>query len=254
MLAERLRQEHYGSAFLMLGTFKDAIAPWLAGIPERTGWLGEFRYVLLTDIRHGEKQITNLGERCASLVLPKNAPMPNPFPAPKLTIDPAALAQWRLDHGLPADGKPILAIAPGCNDPARTWPIDSYADLTQRAVNEGIKVIILGGPAEKQGADLIMSKAGHSVRDFTGTDLYEAAFQAAAADVLVANDSGLLHLGAAVGTSAIALYLASTHEHTGPLNTNVEPLVADLSQSADHIDPGAVFERVRHFCNIARAP
>ncbi|MGE0845009.1 MAG: lipopolysaccharide heptosyltransferase II [Flavobacteriaceae bacterium] len=223
-LAGALRARGYGSAYLMLGTFKDALAPWLAGIPERVGWLGEYRYGLLTDIRHGEKQVENLGRRCVLLALPADAPRDAPVPPPRLTVTDAQRAGWKRANGIAGDGRPLLAIAPGCNDPVRTWPIERFAALARLAADDGMRIAVMGGPAEKELAARIAAEAGEAVHDFTGTDLYQAALQAAAADVLAANDSGLLHLGAATGTPAVAIYCGSSHAHTGPLNPDVVPI------------------------------
>src|SRR5690606_13413785 len=99
-LAQDLRRRGYGSAYLILGTLKGALAPWPAGSPERVGWVGEFRYGLLTDARRGEKQAGGLAARCVSLALPRGAALPDPLPPPRLAVTPQMAAEWRARNGL----------------------------------------------------------------------------------------------------------------------------------------------------------
>ena len=75
-LAVRLRAEGYGTALVMLRTWKSALAPFLAGIPERIGFLGEGRLILLNDVRWGEGRLERMIDRCTALALPNGAPAP----------------------------------------------------------------------------------------------------------------------------------------------------------------------------------
>src|ERR1700724_907962 len=70
-LARRLRAEGYGLALVMPRTWKSALAPYLAGIPERTGFVGEARFGLINDLRFGERGLPRMVDRCAALALPK---------------------------------------------------------------------------------------------------------------------------------------------------------------------------------------
>src|SRR5581483_11508907 len=83
-LAGRLKGENYGSALIMPRTWKSALAPFLARIPERTGFVGELRFILLNDVRFGERALPRMVDRCAALALPKDATPPPDLPAPKL--------------------------------------------------------------------------------------------------------------------------------------------------------------------------
>src|SRR6266581_4570045 len=94
-LARRLRAEHYGTALIMPRTWKSALAPFLAGIPERIGFFGELRFGLLSDVRWGERALPRMVDRCASLALPRGAPLPSQWPEPKLVVPDAELADWR---------------------------------------------------------------------------------------------------------------------------------------------------------------
>src|SRR5665213_426426 len=98
-LAERLRAEHYGTALVMPRTWKSALAPFLAGIPERVGFAGEVRFGLLNDVRWGEKRLPRMIDRCGALALPNGATPPAEWPKPKLNVPVAEAADWRAKRG-----------------------------------------------------------------------------------------------------------------------------------------------------------
>src|SRR5262245_11609918 len=87
-LARRLRAEKYGQALVMPRTWKSALAPWLAGIPCRTGFIGEARWGLINDLRFGERRLPRMVDPCATLALPADRAMPpeRPLPAPKVPV------------------------------------------------------------------------------------------------------------------------------------------------------------------------
>ena len=94
-LAERLKHEHYGTALIMPRTWKAALAPFLAGIPERIGWLGEWRFGLLNDLRFGERKRPRMIDQCAALALPADAAPPAEWPLPELKVPATEIAGWR---------------------------------------------------------------------------------------------------------------------------------------------------------------
>ena len=85
-LADRLRRENYGTALVMLRTWKSALAPFLAGIPERTGFIGEGRLWLINDVRFGERQLVRMIDRCGALALPRDAVLPKDWLVPDLQV------------------------------------------------------------------------------------------------------------------------------------------------------------------------
>ena len=94
-LARRLREEDYGSALVMLRTWKSALAPFLAGIPRRIGFVGEGRFLLLNELRWGERRLERMIDRCGALALPVGSPLPSDWPAPQLVVPPAEMTAWR---------------------------------------------------------------------------------------------------------------------------------------------------------------
>jgi len=229
-LAARLKRENYGTALIMPRTWKAALAPFLAGIPERIGWLGEWRFGLLNDLRFGEKQRPRMIDQCAALALPREAPHRTEWPLPELRVPPTEIDGWRERIGL-RGVQPAVALAPGAVGPSKRWPVDSYAEVARRLTAAGIAVCVVGGPGEKPLAAEIIADAGPLARDLTGTDLRNGILALAACDVAVSNDSGLLHVAAALGVPSIGIFGPTSPWHWAPLN----PIAATV-QTATQLD------------------
>lgn len=222
-LARRLAAERYGTALVMPRTWKAALAPWLAGIPERTGFAGEARFVLINDMRWGERRFERMIDCLGALALPNGATPPAEWPLPDLKVPATEIAAWRQQQGLEAGG-PVVALAPGAVGPGKRWPTGHYAELARRLAADGRTMWVLGGPNETPLAAEIAAAGGAGVRDLTGTDLRNAILALAACDVAVSNDSGLLHIAAAIGTPSIGIFGPTSPRLWAPLN----PLAAIL--------------------------
>ncbi len=214
-LAVRLRAEGYGDALIMPRTWKSALAPFLAGIPRRTAFTGEMRFGLVNDRRGGEKDLPRMVDRCAALALPKGKLLPAGLPVPQLVVPPEALPPWRARMSLPAHGRGVAVLAPGAVGPSKRWT--AYGELAALLVDMGLAVWVVGGPGEKDIAADIIRRAPQ-VRDLTGSDLRNAILALASASVAVSNDSGLLHVAAAIGTPAIGIFGPTSPWHWAPLN------------------------------------
>jgi heptosyltransferase II len=225
-LADRLRAVGYGDALIMPRTWKSALAPFLAGIPTRTGFTGEMRFGLINDRRGGEKRLPRMVDRCATLALPANKMLPGELPVPQLVVPREALPPWRAAMGLPSDGPPVAVLAPGAVGPSKRWT--AYEDLAARLIAMGLVVWVVGGPGESDIAARIARRTPQ-VRDLTGTDLRNAILALAAAAVAISNDSGLLHVAAAIGTPAIGIFGPTSPWHWAPLN----PIAAVIEPTTD---------------------
>jgi heptosyltransferase-2 len=221
-LAARLKREGYGTALVMPRTWKSALAPFLARIPERIGFAGEARFFLLNDIRFGERTLPRMIDRCAALALPKSAKLPPDWPAPRLEVSPSEAAAWRNRRGLSENTRPVVVLAPGAVGPSKRWPAAAYAALTRKLLAAGFAVWVVGGPGEKPLAAEIVG--GSSASDLTGHDLRDAILALASASAAVSNDSGLLHVAAALGTPSIGIFGPTSPWHWAPLN----PLAATI--------------------------
>jgi heptosyltransferase II len=226
-LATRLRRERYGMALMMPRTWKCALAPFLAGIPQRTGFVGEGRFILVNDLRFGESKLPRMVDRCAMLALPRGAKPRPAWPLPELKVAVAEVAAWRERHDLAADARPVVALAPGAVGPSKRWPGAAYGALTHRLIADGFAVWVLGGPDEKTLAAEIIGDT--AARDLTSCDLRDAILALAAAAVAVSNDSGLLHVAAALGTPSIGIFGPTSPWHWAPLN----PLAATVQAKCE---------------------
>jgi heptosyltransferase-2 len=228
-LAGKLQAEHYGQALVMSRKWKAALAPWLAGVPTRTGFAGEARFGLLNDMRWGERALPRMIDQMGALALPKNAALPADWPLPELRVPADEIAQWRARNNLPAAFGPIVTLSPGAVGAGKAWPVAHYAELARALAKDGASVWVLGGPGEIASAKQIAEAAGPHVRDLTSNDLRNAILALAAADVSVTNDSGLMHISAAIGTPTVAIFGPTSPWHWKPLN----PVAAILEPTGD---------------------
>jgi heptosyltransferase-2 len=209
--------------------WKAALAPWLAGIPTRTGFAGECRFGLLNDVRFGERKLPRMIDRMGALALPKDAQLPNDWPLPELNVPPEDVESWRKQHALEKEARPVVALSPGAVGAGKAWPSRSYSLLARELSKEGASIWVLGGPAEKPVAQEIVAAAGGHAHDLTSWTLRNAILALAAADVSVTNDSGLMHVSAALDTSTIAIFGPTSPWHWRPLN----PVTAILEPPGD---------------------
>jgi heptosyltransferase-2 len=228
-LARRLKKAGYGTALVMPKTWKSALAPFLAGIPERTGLFGEVRFGLLNDLRFGKRKLPRMVDECTSLALPRGARRPAEWPVPELRVPAGEVGAWRAKRGLTGVSRPVVALAPGAVGPSKRWPAGAFASVARRLVADGFAVWVLGGPAEKPLAQEIAASSGAG--DLTGPDLREAILALACASTAVSNDSGLLHIAAALGVPAIGIFGPTSPWHWAPLNALAAIVQADNALS-----------------------
>ncbi|MBI3705171.1 MAG: lipopolysaccharide heptosyltransferase II [Rhizobiales bacterium] len=228
-LAAMLRAGDYGQALVMSRKWKAALAPWLAGIPVRTGFAGEVRFGLINDMRHGESQLPRMIDQMGTLAMPKGATLPAAWPSPELKVPADAIKRWQTQRGLDYELRPIVTLSPGAVGAGKAWPPGHYGELARALAQDGASVWVLGGPDEHALAAQIAQAGGARVRDLTGNDLRDAILALAAADVSVTNDSGLMHVAAAIGTPTVAIFGPTSPWHWQPLN----PVAAILEPPGD---------------------
>jgi heptosyltransferase-2 len=213
-LAAQLRAKNYGTALVLPRTWKSAIAPALAGIPERVGFVGEARFGLINRWRWGEKRLPRFIDKNAALALPNGAPLPPEWPVPQLAVPAGESSRWRQANGL-GTGRAI-ALAPGSVGLSKRWTY--YAEAAKLFAEQGFDVWVVGGPGEKQMATEIVAAGGAKVRDLTGHDLRNGILAMAAASVAISNDSGLMHIAAAIGTPTMGIFGPTDPWLWAPLN------------------------------------
>ncbi|HVE48376.1 MAG TPA: lipopolysaccharide heptosyltransferase II [Casimicrobiaceae bacterium] len=234
-LGRRLSSAHYTRAIVLPNSWKSALVPWLARIPKRTGYRGEFRYGLLNDLRWLDRKVRpRLVDRFAALAMSPGALVPLP-PAPVLVPNAANRNEAMRAMHLRVD-RPIAALCPGAEfGPSKRWPPTHFADLAARLLADGMQVWLVGSPNDKLAASSVLQAAGEPGRlifDLTGrTDLGTAIDLLSIANIVVSNDSGLMHAAAAVGAPVVALFGSSSPLYTPPLSPLAQVAKIDIACS-----------------------
>lgn len=227
-LAAALR-DGYEAAYVLPGSWKSALVPFFARIPRRVGYRGEWRYGLLNDCRRLPREERRRTARAFFALADGGA-----FTPPHLHVDEANRDALLGAHGL-SGAAPFVAMMPGAEfGPAKRWPSAHYATLALRLMERGNAVALLGSAGDAAAGAAIAALAP-GVVDLCGrTTLADAVDLLSAARLAVSNDSGLLHVAAAVGTPIVGLYGSTSPDDTPPLTTHRVLLTRRLSCSPCH--------------------
>lgn len=224
-LAQHVRQRHYQQCIVLPNSLKSALLPFAARIPLRSGFIGEQRYGLLNDIRRLDKAKLPLTvERFCALGLSADAPPPESIPRPQLHVDTADVRKAIDRFAVPTSG-PVLALCPGAEyGPSKQWPAEHFAELAVSRIRAGWNVWIFGSAKDASIAAQIMTEvqaknaSDQQLANLCGlTNLGEAIDLLSHADVVVSNDSGLMHVACAVDAPVVALFGSTTPAMTPPL-------------------------------------
>ena len=228
--ARSLRTKHYSQAIILPNSFKSALIPWWAHIKKRTGWLGEQRYLLLNDIRKLDKQqYISLQERYIALGLPNRTNLPDNLAKPELKISADNLNDCLIKLNLTKDQRPIVALCPGAAyGSAKRWPIQHFIEIATHFLQKNHQVWLFGSTKEQELANNIQAATAHACFNLTGkTSLLDVVDLLSIAEVAICNDSGLMHIAAAVNIPVIALYGSSSPHYTPPLTAKASILQLD---------------------------
>jgi len=227
----------YDQAIVLPNSLKSALVPFFAGIKKRSGWLGERRYGLLNDWRKLDKQHYPLMiERFMALAYPPYTPLSKPYPKPRLQINEANRKAALTDFSLNTQ-RLILALCPGAEfGEAKRWPAAHYAKVAQEKIQQGWQVWIFGSTSDRPGGDTICGQLPENLREFVvnlagSTTLAQAIDLLSCASAVVSNDSGLMHVAAALNRPLVAVYGSSSPEFTPPLAEQVQVVQLGLSCS-----------------------
>ncbi|MBH2760444.1 ADP-heptose--LPS heptosyltransferase RfaF [Serratia ureilytica] len=228
-LGRALRANRYDRAYVLPNSFKSALVPFFADIPQRTGWRGEMRYGLLNDVRVLDKAAFPLMvQRYVALAYDKGRvqradDLPQPLLWPQLRVSDEEIAETTSAFNL-TDSRPIVGFCPGAEfGPAKRWPHYHYAALAQRLIESGYQIALFGSAKDHEAGEQIRAALQDDARDFClnlagKTQLEQAVILIAACRAVVSNDSGLMHVAAALNKPLIALYGPSSPDFTPPLS------------------------------------
>ncbi|MBI3561226.1 MAG: lipopolysaccharide heptosyltransferase II [Gammaproteobacteria bacterium] len=231
-VARKLRNQAYDLAIVLPRSFKSALIPWFAGVPQRRGYRGEMRYGVINEMRPMDpSRLTQTVQRFVALGYPQDTPQPAPIAKPRLTVDrtnqQGLLAKLNL-----TTQRPIVALMPGAEyGPAKQWPVEYYRNLARRLVEVNNNVWILGSAKERTLGDQI-ALGLPAVSNLCGrTTLVDAVDLLALVHVAITNDSGLMHIAAATGVPVVAIYGSSTPDYTPPLTDRAQVIYHRLECS-----------------------
>lgn len=239
-IGKSLREAKYDQAFVCPNSAKSALIPWFADIPKRTGWTGEMRYGLLNDLRPNKKSFQYMVERYVALAHPKSEMIDSnslggleKLPKPVLTVleneQKTAAEKFQLSLDTP-----ITGLCPGAEfGPAKKWPETHYAQVAESMVRTGKQVWLFGSQKDFETCNnikgLVPEELQSKIYVLAGqTSLIEAVDLLGACQTVVANDSGLMHVAAAVGCNVVAVYGSTSPKYTPPLAAKVEIVHTDI--------------------------
>ncbi|HVE44300.1 MAG TPA: lipopolysaccharide heptosyltransferase II [Gammaproteobacteria bacterium] len=218
-IAKALRAERFDHAIVLPNSFKSALIPWFARIPKRTGWVGECRQLLLNDARPlDEKRYPLMVQRWVALGLAKDAVLPD-YSYPALQVSQATQQATLAKHQLTCTDQPILALGAGAEfGPAKRWPANYYAAVAKQKIKEGWRVWLFGSPNDRAITDEIMVLTDHQCENLAGKLVLDETIDLLSlVSGLVTNDSGLMHMGAALQKPIVAIYGSTSPAFTPPL-------------------------------------
>lgn len=224
----------YDQAIVVPRSIKPALAPFFAGIPIRTGYAGQGRFFLINDARKLNKSLLTMTvQRQVALGCPKDSFQPPAIiPRPHLTVDKANQKRLVQRLGLKTD-RPVIAFFPGAEyGPTKQWPLENFRRLAADITANGYQVWIFGSPQDKTYGQTIAQGDSAYVYNLAGkTSLNDAIDLIAVSEIAVTNDSGLMHIAAAVGVHVEAIYGSTTPDYTPPLTErkNIHYLGLDCS-------------------------
>jgi len=241
-LGKQLSQRQYQRAYVLPNSLKSALIPWFAGIPKRIGYLGEWRYGLLNTLPPLDKIMrTRLVDRYFDLALSGLPSAPNPVIQARSDTLPALYEHL----GLSSAQAPSLVLCPGAEyGPAKRWPSHHFAAVASHYLKKGWAVWILGSKKDDEVAKQICALSEKNVQSAQNThiiqnaknlcgqtNLAQAIDLMASATAVVTNDSGLMHVAAALGKPMVALFGSSSAAFTPPLSDQAVITSLDLACS-----------------------
>lgn len=228
----------FDKAIILPGSLKSALIPWFAKVPVRVGWKGEYRYGLLNDIRRLDKTIIPLMvEQFVSLNAKKENPYCHDYVAPSLAVDETNKQKILNQLSLNPEQRPVLALCPGAAfGPAKQWPAHHYASLAKLRIQQGWQVWIFGGPNDQGVADEIYGQLNsvdqsHCFNLAGKTKLLDMIDLMSCAHGVVSNDSGPMHIAAALKLKVVVVYGSTSPQFTPPLTDTAEIASLNLSCS-----------------------
>jgi heptosyltransferase-2 len=241
-LAAQIKKRNYASCYVLPNSLKSALIPWLANIPVRIGYQGELRRFLLTETKANapKTQRIPMVEHYANLCAPSNN-LDAAIRPPKLNPSASALeaANTRLQAAGIQTGA-LVVLCPGAEyGPSKRWPASHFAELAKSILRAKptAGIVLMGSPSDSAIGDAIISAATPNSHIFNwcgSTSLDEAIAIIGMCSKMVSNDSGLMHIGAALEVPQVAIFGSSDPNHTPPNSSKAKIISLHLPCSPCH--------------------
>lgn len=222
-LGKSLIDEHYTHSITLPRSWKSALVPLFSGAKVRTGFIGEQRYGLLNDWRPlDKKELNQTVKRYLALGLePDEKLIGSSWQYPKLNTSTDNFKQLQTNLQLDAE-RPAVALMPGAEyGPAKQWPLEYFQKLAEALVTKGFQVWILGSKKDQASGAVINQSNLPFIYNLCGrTELADTVDLLSQTHHAISNDSGLMHVAAAVGTRVHGIYGSSSPDYTPPLTDN----------------------------------
>lgn len=235
-LAKKLREHDYQQAIVLPNSFKSALIPFFAGIPLRTGWRGEARSWLLNDSRIlNEQSHPLMVERFVALGFPAKASLPESLPRPSLKA--SSDISTLLDKFSLNTSRPVVIFCPGAEfGAAKQWPEEHFAKVADVLISEGKQIWLMGSKNDVQTTQQIIANIELDHRQHCTslaglTSIGEVIDLMSQADTVISNDSGLMHIAAALNKALVVIYGSTSPKFTPPLADKVKILSLNLACS-----------------------
>ncbi len=227
-----LRGRQYDWSIVLPNSLKSAIVPAAAHIHRRTGYVGEMRWGLLNDARRLNKKVLTMTVQRFVALADGAGVLPDTIPRPQLQVNGATVAETLKKFQL-SDSPQVLALCPGAEyGPAKRWPEEYFAKLAAEKLAQGWQVWLFGSDKDLPVAEDINRQAGGACVNLAGrTSLAEAVDLMSRSTAVVSNDSGLMHVAAALDLPVVAVYGSSDPGFTPPLSDKSQVLTLGLACS-----------------------
>lgn len=215
-VASRVRRFEFDSCYLLPLSLSSAIIACLAGIPQRIGYDAEFRGILLTTRLRYDKGLFRSRHLLDGYCRMLGGDAGPEQPKVHLTAAETAWAEvWLADRGL---SSPVIGLGPGATyGPAKRWPREKWIELGQALAKRGDRILIFGSAAEASLCQEISGGIGRSALSCAGgTGLRQSAALLSKCQLFITNDTGVMHLAAAVGATVVAIFGSTNPDWTRP--------------------------------------
>lgn len=233
----------YDIAFVLPNSLKAALVPWFAKIPTRVGYIGEQRYMLLNAYHPLDKTaLPTMCQRFVALALllgegsensHENVPSLKEVPAPKFVVSKADAIDIMSKYELSIEGRRVVALFPGAEfGSAKQWPADHYATIARYYIDNGFDVWLFGSLKDAETCEKINSKTQNRCANLAGkTTLVEATQLISLIELAISNDSGLMHIAAALNKPLVSIYGSTDPNFTPPMHGLSQVVRLNLSCS-----------------------